>query len=326
MFIRPEEILMELTRTYKTKTFGLADVIEWCMQVEIDHISDIDVMNKYIVETRVRKGRVTLPINIYRINYITDQYGEIIDRKAIGGLYIHGLDKYEGQIIKIEFTGVVMDDDCMPLIAASHKDACKRYIILQLFEDDALGDMHLFKMQQHRWEQFAGIVLLTKQGFREWTVDAIASLSTHRYNEPFKDVMSRIAERRGWINIKGKKVALTGEELKSIEENLSEMDVKDVMDQYVDIINDKIKSMPNTQSITFVLGQHGVFTNGVWVINLNDATDVGTFDSSAITVYEDGIKIIVPIAVTNNTIIVTLSGLYNLNSIYTIAVVPPTKK
>ena len=48
MFIRPEEILMELTRTYKTKSFGLSDVIEWCMQVETDHICDVDVMNKYV--------------------------------------------------------------------------------------------------------------------------------------------------------------------------------------------------------------------------------------------------------------------------------------
>ena len=39
-------------------------------------------------------------------------------------------------------------------------------------------------------------MLRAKQGFREWTIDAIASLSLHRYNEPFKDLYYRLAENR----------------------------------------------------------------------------------------------------------------------------------
>ena len=322
MFIRPEEILMELTRTYKTKSFGLSDVIEWCMQVETDHICDVDVMNKYVVDLRVHKGRVTLPINIYRILVITDQSGNVIKHKTIGGLYIHGLDKYEGEYIRIEFLGVVMDYDCIPLIAASHKDACKRYIIIQLFEDEALSDVNMYKMQQNRWAEFAGIVIKTKQGFREWTMDAIASLSTHRYNEPFKDLYYRLAERSRERKVYNMP---SNAQKRGENEELDIMDIKTLMDQYVDLINETVRNLPHTKSITFILGTDGVFQSNIWTITLLSSMGIDTFSMCSVTVYKNGALMIIPVTCTATTIVIDLSNAqYDPTATYTAAVVPPT--
>lgn len=337
MFIRPEEILMELSRTFKMKTFGLADVVEWCMQVEIDYIGDVDIMHKYEVETTVTNGRVQLPINIYRIISILDSDGKIINNKAIGGLYIHGLTDYEGEIITITFLGIPMDYDCMPLIAASHKDACKRYIILQMYEEEALMDVSMFKMQQIRWGEFSGVVMRTKQSFRDWTVDAIASLSLHRYNEPFKDVLRRIAERAGDNVLYGQNMSVSGYNTPSVGNrtatsrpntinvtNDTEQNIRDVMDQYIQLINQRINELPYTISKTFVLGQDGTFISNTWTITLDGTLGVDTFEGSAVTAYMNSSMIIVPITCTTTTIIIDLSGVYDALNTYTISVVPPS--
>ena len=337
MFIRPEEILMELSRTYKMKTFGLADVVEWCMQVEIDYIGDVDIMHKYEVDIRVTNGKVQLPINIYRIISILDQYGNIIDKKAINAIYIYGLEDYENEIITITFLGVPMDYDCMPLIAASHKDACKRYVIIQMFEEDALMDVSVYRMQQNRWSEFSGVVLRTKQSFRDWTIDAIASLSTHSYNQPFKDVLRRIAERTGDSFSYRENASVSGYNMPSIGNrtitsrpntinvtNDTEQNIRDVMDQYIQLINQRISELPYTISKTFILGQDGTFVSNTWTITLDGTLGIDTLEGSAITAYMDGSMIIVPVTCTSTVITVDLSGVYDSLSTYTLAVVPPS--
>lgn len=323
MFIRPEEIYMDIARTYKSRSFSLYDVIEWCMQVETDHICDVDIMIRYEATMRVSKGRIDLPNNIYRILLIEDEYGKLIERKAITGSYIHGLGKYEGQRIRIEFLGVPLDYDCMPLVAASHRDACRRYVIIQLFEDEAASDFSLYKIQANRWTEFAGIVLKAKQGFREWTIDAIASLSLHRYNEPFKDLYYKLAERHGDVFTSMMKVG--GREFSTINEELDIMDIKTMMNSYVEIINNKIDSMPFTKSITYVLGKSGMFSEGIWTLPLDASLGINTFENTAITLYANGNLILAPVICNPTFITVDLSKInYDSNTTYTLVVVPPT--
>lgn len=325
MFIRPEEIMMELLRTYKKKTFGLADVVEWCMQVEIDYIGDVDIMYKYEVDVKVEKGKVQLPINIYRILSVTDADGKIIKNKAIGGIYMHGLKDYEGEYIKIIFLGVPIDYDCMPLIAASHKDACKRYVILQLFEEDALLDMNIFRMQQQRWAEFSGVVLRIKQSFRDWTVDAIASLSLHRYNEPFKHVLSCIAERSGHKMVQYDFPADSAKEgLKSRQYDI-EQNKRDAMKQYLDIINQKLKEIPYVVSKTFVLGEDGSFVNDIWTIILDGTLEIDSLENAVIMLYMNGNLIIAPAVTTADKIEVDMSGVYEDGNTYTMSVIPANR-
>ena len=327
MFIRPEEVLMDLSRTYKTKTFGLADVIEWCMQVECDHICDIDIMEKYELKTIVTKGRITLPINVYRILVIYDESGHIIKTKAMNGLYIHGLHEYNGHLVTMEFIGVPMDEDCIPLIAASHKEACKKYCIMQLFADESETNMNMYKIQQNRSSEFAGLCIKAKQGFREWTVDAIAALSRHSYNEPFKDHMRRYADRMGVNTIYSESIVRVNNN--SVHTHHSNhipesSEIRNILDEYIALINSKIEDMPYTKSMTFKLGVDGSYIGSIWNIPITAVVGINTFENSNITIYEDNMMIIVPVECTATNISLDLSAVYDSLKVYTIAVTPPT--
>lgn len=329
MYIRPEEIYMDVARTYKSRTFSLYDVVEWCMQVETDYICDVDIMLRYVYVTKVIDGRITLPKNIYRILLIEDEDGRLIENKAVSGSYIHGLKAYENRHVKIEFLGVAMDYDCMPLVAASHRDACRRYVIIQLFEDEAALDAHIYRIQANRWAEFSGSVLRAKQGFREWTIDAIASLSLHRYNEPFKDLYYRLAERAGETGLP--LTSLAGREIVLPENkedlNLDIMDIRRIMDNYIDIINNKLKEKPFTKSITYILGTNGMFAGNIWTIPLDLSLGLDTFEDSAVILYKNGSVFIAPVKCNPAFITVDLTSCnYDASATYTLVVVPPTNK
>jgi len=332
MFVRPEEILMDLARTYKSKTFGLSDIIEWCMQVECDHIGDIDIMNKYVLQARVVRGKITLPLNIYRILVVYDEYGKVVEKKGINTVYLHGLSEYEGKVLTVEFMGVPLDEDCMPLVAASHKEACKKYCIMQLFADEAETNINMYKIQQNRTAEFAGLVIKAKQGFREWTRDAIASLSRHSYNQPFKDHFRRVAERMGDTSFINRSTEIS--QLNCLRNDFSNinfddipdsMNIRHLFDDYVALINANLNARINAKSFTFELGVDGTFASNIWTIPLLSTMEITTFESSAITVYANNIMVLAPITCNALSIVIDFSSIgYDSGKTYTVAVVPPS--
>jgi|LSQX01.2.fsa_nt_gb hypothetical protein len=328
MFIRPEEILMELTRTYKTKVFELADVIEWCMQVECDHIADIDLMNKYIYRAKVTKGTIALPLNVFRIFAVYDDNLNPIPRKGINTAYLHGLREYEGQTLNIEFMGVPMDYDCMPLVAASHKEACKKYIIMQVYADEADSNFNLYKIQENRKAEFAGLVVKAKQGFREWTADAIAALSRHSYNEPFKDLAARYADRKGFVPMINRKFGTSLEtgfnsDINNINEE--DMNVKEMLNQHIASINEQLRKVPHTFNYVFLMGVDGEFSNGIWTLPLFPTMKVDSLEGSLIETYLNGEMITVATTAYQDRIEIDLSYMpLQPNDRVTASVVPIT--
>jgi len=334
MFIRPEEIMMDLSRTYKNKNFSLHDIIEWCMQVETEHICDVDIMNKYVLTTEIANGKIVLPNNVYRILSIYDDNNVPLRKSAVSGIYIHGLSEYNGKILNVEFLGVPLDDDCMPLIAASHKMACMQYVIMQLFAEEADYDISKWKMQSFRKEEFSAMVTAAKQGYREWSEDAINSLLRFKYNEPFKDLQTRYNQRIGMIGIdanyryvQGKGLYLpSGQYCGHVQERdiPTSTNVREIMDQYVALINDRLESIITTKSMTFILGTDGTFISDIWTISLPADLSILTYESSVVTLFESNKMIIAPIECNATEIKIDLTNIYDSTKTYTIAVVPPS--
>ncbi len=191
MFISPKVIYADLARVYKNMSFNYGDIVEWCMRVETEHIGDVDIMWKFRFAVKVNQGRITLPNNVYRVLSVRTKKGTDIKYPAISSIYIHGLSAYENEVMMVEFLGVPVDDDCMPLIAASHREACNHYCIMNIIRPEALNDFNKFRMLEAMEERFNGMVTSVRQGFREWTEGDIERLSLHSYNEVFKGVYAK---------------------------------------------------------------------------------------------------------------------------------------
>jgi hypothetical protein len=191
MFISPQVIYADLARVYKNMTFNYSDIVEWCMQVETEYVCDVDVMWRYRYVARVKSGKIVLPNNVYRILSMKTVYGNDIKYPAVTSIYIHGLKKHDGKIMVIEFLGVPIDENCLPLIAASHRMACQDFCIINMLRPEYITDLHKSRLLFAMEESFSGKITAIKQGFREWTEADIQRLALHSYNRTFKNVYAK---------------------------------------------------------------------------------------------------------------------------------------
>jgi hypothetical protein len=131
-----------LNMSFRKKMAGvpLRHVIEWCATVEIEYIRDYPqfVQNRD-VELNVNNYRALLPCNIYKLERVVDKYDSPIFKYGNNGSYLFfdNIEKpiQEG-IVKINFLGIPIDDDKMPLILKGHEESCYHYCVLQIFQED----------------------------------------------------------------------------------------------------------------------------------------------------------------------------------------------
>lgn len=134
-----------ITRKYKQKGIQRDDIMEWCMQCELQYIKDVESMPLYteIDLTVDANGEVLLPCNIFRILDVYDSNGRVVEHKS-NGAYLydlknsHGSNSYykEGDCININYIGIMID--CAsgePMIAAGHENAAETYCKIQIFEE-----------------------------------------------------------------------------------------------------------------------------------------------------------------------------------------------
>lgn len=234
MFISPRVVYADLARTYKNLSFDYGDIVEWCMQVETEHICDVDIMWKFRYVVKIKNGRIILPNNVYRVLSVKLLNGGHIKYPALSSVYIHGLKKYENKIVSVVFLGVPIDENCEPLIAASHRTACQQFCMINIKRPKALDDINEFKMLESMEEKFGNMVTAAKQGFSEWTEDDIRRLALHNYNLVFQEVYAKwhnynyMGVDRN-IDRKGKITLIADENILSEKEKVYDSDITDTV-------------------------------------------------------------------------------------------------
>lgn len=122
----------------------MSDIIEWCAQVETRHIKDVDSMiDHYGIGQAIQHGMIKIPCNVFRI---LDVYDENENQLFYGnnGAYLHDITDLsgnplsEGDIVYMNYAGLPVDTEGIPMVAAGHEIACETFIKLNMFEEDAL--------------------------------------------------------------------------------------------------------------------------------------------------------------------------------------------
>ena len=142
LYISPEVIHADLKRIYKSKTIDLNDVIEWCAEVETLHVPEVDRMfNFEVMEHRLDHGLVLLPCNMFRLlDVYTDPStsDSILDKVKSNGQYLYGFPHHmlNGTKIYLNYVGIPVTSEGMPLVMRTHRSAIGFYIRLRIFEEE----------------------------------------------------------------------------------------------------------------------------------------------------------------------------------------------
>lgn len=188
-YVSPEIVWAQLASKYKHKRFGIDDVIDWCSRMEREFISDVTCMVQYMEQPlTVVNSKAPLPTNLYRLTAVYNSTDQPV-RYNSNGAYLFDLVDYNGNQLEdddeiyIDYVGLVLDNQCRPMIHESHIQACEVFCKLQAFEEEyAMGKFNprLFEM----WQQSLPGLIQASRGsnYRQFTKEHLTQLSIIRGN------------------------------------------------------------------------------------------------------------------------------------------------
>jgi len=185
-FISHHVIHADLARKFKTKTFHIDDIEEWCFIAESRYIIDIRAMVQILgislsVEFLGSKPIAYLPCNVIRI---LDVY--LPNEKRIpyvhNGAFLYLSEDFTGDTVMLNYIGSPIDVDGGSLIIKGHENACEQYCKLQAFEEDWING----KINQNAyvdWQRtFSGMMQNISQDVKNLDMDKLNKLDIIRGN------------------------------------------------------------------------------------------------------------------------------------------------
>jgi len=186
-YVSHHVIAANISRKWKSKTFNLTDIMEWCSIAETSFLKEIDKMvHFYQIDLVVDTDNHTalLPCNIFRI---LDVYSDPNNSESAVSSYNNGShlilpDTYTGDVIYINYVGQPISDEGEPLIIKGHENVCETYCLMCLFEEDA----HLGKFPYQAWKEWdnkmSGQIAATKNDMRHYDRSYFNKLTIIRGN------------------------------------------------------------------------------------------------------------------------------------------------
>lgn len=129
-----------------------------------------------------------LPSNLYRLLNTYDE-NDIEIRYSTNGAYLFNMVDYNGNVVEdadeifIDYIGLVLDDDCKPMIHEKHIQACETFCKMQMFEEEyAMGKFNINLWRE--WQQgLPGMIQAAKgSNYRQFSRDHLTNINIIRGN------------------------------------------------------------------------------------------------------------------------------------------------
>jgi len=141
-YVSHHVIAARISRAWKDKTVNLDDIMEWCAEVEVSYMKDVDKMVQfYQVDLTVDTDNhiATLPCNVHRI---LDVYSDPNNSESAVNYYNDGVklilnENYTQADVYINYVGQPISDEGEPLIIKGHENACETFCLIRLFEAES---------------------------------------------------------------------------------------------------------------------------------------------------------------------------------------------
>lgn len=164
IYTTADEVFNKVTRLFPGETINKDDIYEWCMDAEINKISDGDLFAKYIdipvvIDKTLNIG--ALPCNVKRIIDVYDADENYVEYQITATNHI----KIKGSHSKVLLTylGLSLDDEGLPRILSSHVSALLTYCKMQIIEPKVLMGKFSPNLFQKYEMQFSNQVTAVKQ-------------------------------------------------------------------------------------------------------------------------------------------------------------------
>ena len=136
----------------------------------------------------VVNSKVALPSILYRLKAVYDE-NDMPVRYNTNGSYLFDLVDYYGKafedddIIYIDYVGLVMDDQCRPMIHEAHIQACEVFCKTQMFEEDyAMGKFNP-RLYETWTQSLPGLVHAARgSNYRQFTEEQLNQINIIRGN------------------------------------------------------------------------------------------------------------------------------------------------
>ena len=195
-YVSVKNVAARIARNVKGKEFDIYDIAEWCGECETDEIAMYDGFAKYRnVQVEVKHNRAYLPCNIYRILSVYKNKCSIPKYQWDGAYLRFNLEDprtfNQTYNIEIDYLGVMVDDQGLPLILDGHQEACYWYCMTKLYFEDYMNrliDENRYMFLQDRLGHY---VTKAKGSFRNVSRDDMNEISMILHNLIPKVKMSR---------------------------------------------------------------------------------------------------------------------------------------
>lgn len=195
-YVSVKNVAARIARNVKGKEFDIYDIAEWCGECETDEIGMYEGFVKYRnVTVPVKHNKAYLPCNIYRVLSVYRNNCEIPKYQWDGAYLRFNMDDpstfSREYSIQIDYLGVAVDDEGLPMIMDGHQEACYWYCMTKLYFEDYMSkqiDEGRYMFLQDRLGLY---VDKAKSSFRYVTRDDMNEIQRILHNMVPKIKMSR---------------------------------------------------------------------------------------------------------------------------------------
>jgi len=195
-YVSVKNVAARLARNVKNQNFDIYDVAEWAAECEIDEIGQFEGFAKYRnVVIQVKHNKAYLPCNVYRILNVYRNRCSIPTYSWDGAYLRFNFDDprtfNKDYSIELDYLGIMVDDEGLPMILEGHQEACYWYIMTKLYFEDYMNrliDENRYTFLQDRLGHY---VAKSKSSMRHYSRDDMNDVQAILHNMVPKVKMSR---------------------------------------------------------------------------------------------------------------------------------------
>lgn len=195
-YVSVRNVAARMSRNVKGKEFDIYDIAEWCGECETDEIAQYDAFVKYRnVKVEVKHNKAYLPCNIYRVLSVYRNKCSIPKYSWDGAYLKFNLDDprtfNEEYTIEIDYIGIAVDAEGLPMIRDGHQEACFWYCMTKIYFEDYMNGLVQESKYMYLNDRLGHYVAKAKGNFRDITRDDMNEISMLLHNLVPKVKMSR---------------------------------------------------------------------------------------------------------------------------------------
>lgn len=195
-YVSVKNVAARIARNVKGKEWDIYDIAEWCGECHTDEIGMYEGFAKYRgVKIKVKHNKAYLPCNIYRVLSIYRNKCSIPNYQWDGAYLRFNFDDpgtfQQEYIIEVDYLGVLVDDEGLPMILDGAQEACYWYCMTKLYFEDYMNGLIPENRYIFLQDRLGLYVDKVKGSFRHVTRDDMNEMQMIMHNMIPKVRMSR---------------------------------------------------------------------------------------------------------------------------------------